>query len=54
LGKHKFSHGKTPTSKKDSLKTDSIFIKKFNSEFFKKDTANFTIKEKKISMMKVF
>lgn len=34
--------------KKDSLKTDSIYIKKFNSEFFKKDTTNFTIKEKKI------
>lgn len=34
--------------KKDSLKTDSIYIKKYNSEFFKKDTVNFTIKEKKI------
>ena len=34
--------------KKDSLKTDSIYIKKFNSEFFRKDTINFTIKEKKI------
>lgn len=34
--------------KKDSLQTDSIFIKKINSEFYKKDTVNFTIKEKKI------
>ena len=32
----------------DSLKTDSIVSKKLNSEFFKKDTANFVWKEKKI------
>ena len=32
----------------DSLKTDSIVSKKLNSEFFKRDTANFVWKEKKI------
>ena len=32
----------------DSVKTDSIVSKKLNSEFFKKDTANFVWKEKKI------
>ena len=32
----------------DSLKTDSIVSKKLKSEFFKKDTANFVWKEKKI------
>ena len=32
----------------DSLKTDSIVSKKLNSEFFKKDTAHFVWKEKKI------
>jgi ABC-type phosphate/phosphonate transport system permease subunit len=49
-----FHMEKPQLQKTDSLKTDSVFIKKFNSEFFKKDTANFTIKEKKSSMMKVF
>lgn len=40
---------KNPNFKnKDSLKTDSLISKKFNSEFFKKDTLNFTVKEKKI------
>ncbi len=49
LGKAQIFLWKNPNFKKtDSLKTDSVFIKKFNSEFFKKDTANFTIKEKKI------
>ena len=32
----------------DSLKTDSIVSKRLNSEFFKKDTAHFVWKEKKI------
>lgn len=32
----------------DSLKTDSIVSKRLNKEFFKKDTANFVWKEKKI------
>jgi hypothetical protein len=46
LGKAQIFTWKNPNFKKtDSLKTDSVFIKKFNSEFFKKDT---TIKEKKI------
>ena len=43
-----FSWKNPNLQKKDSLKTDSVFIKKFNSEFFKKDTVNFTFKEKKI------
>jgi fibronectin type 3 domain-containing protein len=32
----------------DSLKTDSIVSKRLNKEFFKKDTAHFVWKEKKI------
>ena len=49
MGKAQIFSWKNPNFKKtDSLKTDSVFIKKFNSEFFRKDTVNFTIKEKKI------